>query len=158
MEQIAESIKNFILTNVNAELPALAEDGVSLPAVEADNIIFGTVDLSRYSGAVLVSILPDLQEPDEDEYIDGLSDRCEFTITFLFQKATYPILIKRMSRYARAFRLAQAKKPDWNIAAYDAKAESKITTIDFFPDTGAVPQQMTACEISLDVTTEEPFN
>ena len=47
MEQIAETIKNFILNDVNAELAALEDQSVTLPPVEAKNIVFGTVDLSR---------------------------------------------------------------------------------------------------------------
>ena len=152
MEQIAEKIKNFILSDVNPELAKLADQTVTLPAVEENNIIFGTVDLSRYEKAVVVSILPEQQEPD-DGYINGFSDRSEFVVTFLFQKAKYPLLISRMCRYAKAFRIAQAKNPSMS----DTLEESEITQIDFFPDTGAVPQQMTAFEINIAVVSEEPL-
>ena len=152
MEEIAEAIKSFILEDVNAELVGLESEGVTLPAITEKNIVFGTVDLSRYEAAVIVSILPETQEPDE-EYINGFSDRSEFTVTFLFQKTAYPILVKRMFRYAKAFRKAQAKNPDFD----DSVEESEITQIQFYPDTGAVPQQMTAFEISLNTDTEEAF-
>lgn len=152
MEQIAENLKNFILNDVNAELSGLESEGVTLPAIAEKNIVFGTVDLSRYESPVVVSILPETQEPDE-EYINGFSDRSEFTVTFLFQKTAYPILVKRMFRYAKAFRKAQAKNPDFD----DSVEESEITQIQFYPDTGAVPQQMTAFEISLNTDTEEAF-
>ena len=152
MEQIAETIKNFILNDVNAELAALADQSVTLPQVEAKNIVFGTVDLSRYEKPVVVSILPEQQEPD-DGYINGFSDRSEFVVTFLFQKEKYNNLVSRMCRYAKAFRIAQAKNPSMS----DTIEESEITQIDFFPDTGAVPQQMTAFEINLAVVTEEPL-
>ena len=152
MEQIAQTIKNFILNDVNPELAKLADQTVTLPAVDANNIIFGTVDLSRYEKAVVVSILPEQQEPDEG-YINGFSDRSEFVVTFLFQKEKYPLLVSRMCRYAKAFRIAQAKNPSMS----DQIEESEITLVDFFPDTGAVPQQMTAFEINLAVVTEEPL-
>ena len=153
MEEIANTIKNFILHDVNTELAALVTEGVTLPAVDEKNIIFGTVDLSRYEKAVVVSILPEQQEPDEG-YINGFSDRSQFVVTFLFQKAAYPLLITRMCRYAKAFRIAQAKNPSMS----DDAEESEITLVDFFPDTGAVPQQMTAFEINLSVITENPLN
>jgi len=153
MEEIAKTIKNFILNDVNKELVALAEEGITLPAVDEKNIIFGTVDLSRYEKAVVVSILPEQQEPDEG-YINGFSDRSEFVVTFLFQKEKYPLLITRMCRYAKAFRIAQAKNPSMS----DDAEESEITLIDFFPDTGAVPQQMTAFEVNLTVVTESPLD
>ena len=108
MDEIFTTIKNFILNDVNYELIQLAEQAVPLPAVTADNILFGTVDLSRYSAPVVVAVLPDNQEPD-DSFIDGFSDRSEFVVTFLFQKALYPLLVKRMCRYAKAFRKALAK-------------------------------------------------
>lgn len=148
MDQIAEEIKDFILANVNAELPGLAETGLTLPAITKDNIVFGTVDLSRYEVPVVVSILPENQEP-EPGFIDGTSQRFAFTITFLFQKATYKVLVKRMCRYAKAFWLAQAKVPD-----FGSQEESEITSIQYYPDTGAVAQQMTAFELSLTTITE----
>lgn len=150
MEQIAEAIKTFILEDVNAELAGLESEGVTLPEIAEKNIVFGTVDLSRYESAVVVSILPETQQPDE-EFINGFSDRSEFTVTFLFQKDKYPLLVKRMFRYAKAFRLAQAKNPDFD----DSVEESEITQIQFYPDTGAVAQQITAFEISLYTDTEE---
>ena len=153
MEQIAETIKNFILNDVNTELAELEDQDVTLPPVEERNIIFGTVDLSRYERPVVVSILPEQQEPD-DGYINGFSDRSEFVVTFLFQKEKYNKLISRMCRYAKAFRIAQAKNPSMS----DAIEESEITQIDFFPDTGAVPQQMTAFEINMAVITENPLD
>ena len=58
-----------------------------------------------------------------------------------------------MFRYAKAFRKAQAKNPDFD----DSVEESEITQIKFYPDTGAVAQQMTAFEISLNTDTEEAF-
>lgn len=152
MEQIAKIIKDFILNDVNAELAGLADQTVTLPAVTADNIIFGTVDLSRYEVPIVVSILPEQQEPD-DGYIDGFSDTSEFVVTFLFQKDVYDTLVSRMCRYAKAFRIAQAKNPSMS----DKVEESEITQIDFFPDTGAVPQQMTAFEINISIDTENPL-
>lgn len=148
MDQIAEEIKTFILNNVNEELAGLEEEGVTLPAVTEKNIVFGTVDLSRYEVPVVVSILPENQEP-ETGFIDGTSQRSEFTVTFLFQKAAYKLLVKRMCRYARAFWIAQAKEPD-----FGEVEESEITNIQYYPDTGAVAQQMTAFELSLTTITE----
>ena len=157
MEQIAEAIKKFILEDVNAELSGLASEGVTLPQIAEKNIVFGTVDLSRYEAGVIVSILPETQQPDE-EFINGFSDRSEFTVTFLFQKEKYSLLVKRMFRYAKAFRTAQAKNPELNNVDGTTELgveESEITQIQFYPDTGAVAQQMTAFEISLATDTEE---
>lgn len=148
MDQIANDIKNFILNNVNAELAGLAEQGLTLPAVTSGNIVFGTVDLSRYEVPVVVSILPETQEP-EPGFIDGTTQRSVFTVTFLFQKEVYSTLIKRMCRYAKAFWLAQVKVPD-----FGSQEESEITSIQYYPDTGAVAQQMTAFELSLTTITE----
>lgn len=152
MEEIAETLKAFILDDVNAELAGLESEGVTLPQIAEKNIVFGTVDLSRYEVPVVVSILPESQEPDE-EYINGFSDRSEFTITFIFQKAAYSLLVSRMFRYAKAFRKAQAKNGELD----DSVEASDITQIKFYPDTGAVAQQMTAFEISLYTDTEEAF-
>lgn len=150
MEQIAETLKTFLLEDVNAELPGLESEGVTLPAITAKNIVFGTVDLSRYESPVVVSILPETQNQEEG-FIDGTAWRSDFTITFLFQKAVYPLLVKRMCRYSSAFKTALAKNPD-----FDGNVEeSELEQIQFYPDTGAVEHQMTASEITLNVITEE---
>ena len=150
MEQIAETLKTFLLEDVNAELPGLESEGVTLPAITAKNIVFGTVDLSRYESPVVVSILPETQSQEEG-FIDGTAWRSDFTITFLFQKAVYPLLVKRMCRYSSAFKTALAKNPD-----FDGNVEeSELEQIQFYPDTGAVEHQMTASEITLNVITEE---
>ena len=150
MEQIAELIKTFILTNVNAELPGLASTGVTLPAIDTKNVVFGTVDLSRYEAPVLVSILPDTESMGEG-YIDGAEIQHDLTITFLFQKATYSVLVKRMMRYVRAFQLALEKNEDFSGQVRSTLVEE----IRFYPDTGATPQQMTAFEIQFNVVTED---
>ena len=153
MEQIAETLKTFILEDVNNELPGLESEGVTLPAITSKNIVFGTVDLSRYESPVVVSILPETQSQEEG-FIDGTAWRSDFTITFLFQKAAYPLLVKRMCRYSKAFKTALAKNPD-----FDGNVEeSELEQIQFYPDTGAVEHQMTASEITLNVITEETLD
>ena len=50
------------------------------------------------------------------------------------------------------------KKRFYNVVEINITEESEITQIDFFPDTGAVPQQMTAFEINMAVITENPLD
>lgn len=150
MENLAQTIKNFILTDVNAELAGLATKDCTLPTITEKNIVIGTVDLSRYESPVVVSILPETQSQEEG-FIDGTAWRSDFTITFLFQKAAYSVLMSRMCRYSKAFKTAIAKNPD-----FDGNAEeSELEQIEFFCDTGAVAQQMTASEITINIITEE---
>ena len=150
MEQTAEAVKALILGGVNAELPALEDAQTTLPAIAEKNVVVGTVDLSRYEAPVVVSVLPDKTQPD-DETIDGFSDSESLVVTFLFQKAKYPLLVKRMFRYAEAFRRAQAKDAGLSGAADD----SRIGEVDYFPDTGPGGQTLTACEIELSAKTSE---
>ena len=149
MDKIADSIKNFIINKVNAELSGLTETGLTLPTISSADVVFGVVDLSRYEKPIIVSILPETQNETGD-YIDGVNMDSTFIITFLFQKIQYDKAMKRMCRYAKAFWLAQSKEPDFG----DIE-ESEITEIQYYPDTGAVAQQMTAFELTLDVITEE---
>lgn len=153
MDQIADVIKNFILEDVNNELSALEGEGITLPQITEANIVFGTVDLSRYEAQVVVSILPETQSQEEG-FIDGTAWRSDFTITFLLQNAAYPLLVKRMCRYSCAFKTALAKNPDLD----GNVEESELEQIQFFPDTGAVAQQMTAAEISINLITEEELD
>ena len=140
-EETAEALKSLILNDVNAELPGLATDGVTLPAIAEKNIVLGTVDLSRYESPVVVSILPDKVEPIDGD-LDGYRDKDKFVVTMIFQKAAYPILVKRMFRYAKALRLAMEKNPSMDGQIDD----SGIDGVDFYPDTGDKNQTVTAFE------------
>ena len=93
-----------------------------------------------------------LEENEVDQV--GLVETSVGRMVPVFQKEKYPVLVSRMCRYSKAFRTAQAKNPSMS----DAIEESEITQIDFFPDTGAVPQQMTAFEINMAVVTENPLD
>ena len=147
MDKIADSIKNFIINKVNAELSGLTETGLTLPTISSADVVFGVVDLSRYEKPIIVSILPETQNETGDD-IDGVNMDSTFIITFLFQKIQYDKAMKRMCRYAKAFWLAQAKNPD-----FTGVEDSTITNIQYFPDAGVTPQQMTAVEITLDTNT-----
>lgn len=140
-EETAEALKSLILNDMNAELPGLATDGVTLPAIAEKNIVLGTVDLSRYESPVVVSILPDKVEPIDGD-LDGYRDKDKFVVTMIFQKAAYSILVKRMFRYAKAFRLAMEKNPSMGGKIDD----SGIDGVDFYPDTGDKNQTVTAFE------------
>lgn len=140
-EETAEALKALILDDVNDELAGLAEQDVPLPAIAEKNIVLGTVDLSRYESPVVVSILPDKVEPIDGD-LDGYRDKDKFVVTMIFQKAAYPILVKRMCRYAKALRLALEKNANMDGAADD----SGIDGVDFFPDTGDKNQSVTAFE------------
>lgn len=149
MEDVIEAVKDFILTTVNEKLEELADEEVSLPAIESRNVQSGVVDMSRYESPVVVSILPDEQEPEEG-YIDDYTDNSRLVVTFLLQKARYSLLMTRMFRYAKAFRLALHESPSLNNTVNDVD----LQLTKFFPDAGPTPQQMTAVELTLQITSE----
>ena len=153
MERIAESVRRFVLEKVNAELPALEDEEASLPAVDERSVAFGSVDLSRYEAPVVVSVMPERTEAEEG-FIDGYADKTRVAVTFIFQKAAYPVLVKRAFRYARAFRLAQWKSPELS-GGIDG---SEAAYAEVFYDAGSGGQSVTACEMGLDVRTREAFD
>ena len=58
-----------------------------------------------------------------------------------------------------AFLTAQSSLSlSYNPDMSDGVESSEVTLVDFFPDCGAVPQQMTACEINLAIDTEEKIS
>lgn len=150
MEEIAEALKSLILGGVNAELSDLEDEQTPLPEIGDKNIVVGTVDLSRYESPVVASVMPDKIEPD-NETIDGFSDKSSFAVAFMFQKAAYPVLVRRMFRYAKAFRRALEKNPSLSGSVDGAESGG----IEFFPDTGPGGQTVTACEISVFAKTSE---
>lgn len=143
-EETAEALKALILDGVNDELAGLATQDDPLPTIAEKNIVLGTVDLSRYESLVVVSIIPDKVEPSGGG-LDEFKDREIFVVTMIFQKAAYPALVKRMFRYAKAFRRALEKSANLGGAVDD----SGLAKVEFFPDTGSGGQTATAFEAEI---------
>lgn len=151
MEELFNLIKAFILDDVNEVLPDFEDSSVELPSFADKNIVFGAVDLQKNAQNVVCAILPE-EETEDDGYINGANASHQFTVAFLVRNAVYETLVKRMCRYASAFRRALFNNPD-----FDAQVEDiEIGERRFFYDAGAVEKQCCIVEISLTIfTTEE---
>ncbi len=149
MDRIFEALKSFLCSNVNSELEEMEGESLSIPAINAQFVKFGTVDVTKLKSRVIVSILPESQEEEEGDTADyRLSNR--FLVTFISSGDEASRLLKRCCRYAEAFRLALLKSPD-----LDGKVEEcGIGKRTFYPDAGTTEGQLSAVEIELTVFTE----
>lgn len=149
MDKIFETLKNFLCEDVNRELSEMADESLSVPAVNAQLVRFGTVDVTKLKGRVIVSVLPQSQEEDEGDSADYIC-RNDFLITFISSGDEASKLLKRCCRYSEAFRRALLKSPDMNGAVSDSQLGKRT----FYPDAGTTEGQLSAVEIDLTVYTE----
>lgn len=150
MEEIFNYIKQFILSTVNGALSDYADDDTPMNAIESKNIVFGAVDLSRYSSKIICAILPEEEEDDESE-IGAYKIGSDFTVSFLCSGYAQEVLVRQMCRYGAAFRRAVLD----DVSLGGTVESSTIGRRDFFSDAGTVEKQMAAVEISLSVVTED---
>lgn len=153
MEYVFNSLKSFILENLNDYLELVTDDDTPMPMVSENNIVFGSVDLSRLSGKVICSILPDSQEDDEEE-LASRNILNNLVVTFIFSDAKYEVLVRQMARYASAFRKALLDNPTLNNTVEYTEVKERT----FFTDAGITDKQKTAVEVNLTITVEEEIN
>ena len=150
MEEIFSNIKQFILNTVNGYITALADETTPMNAILEKNIVFGSVDLSRYDSKIICSVLPESQEENEEE-IGSYKITSDFTVSFLCRGYQQDVLVRQMCRYGAAFRRAVLD----DVSLGQTVEQSEIGRRDFFTDAGTVEKQMTAVEIGLTVETED---
>lgn len=150
MEEIFNNIKQFILNTVNGYITALADETTPMNAILGKNIVFGSVDLSRYDSKIICSVIPESQEENEEE-IGSYKITSDFTVSFLCRGYQQDVLVRQMCRYGAAFRRAVLD----DVSLGQTVEQSEIGRRDFFTDAGTVEKQMTAVEIGLTVETED---
>lgn len=150
MEEIFNNIKQFILNTVNGYITALADETTPMNAILGKNIVFGSVDLSRYDSKIICSVIPESQEENEEE-IGSYKITSDFTVSFLCRGYQQDVLVRQMCRYGAAFRRAVLD----DVSLGQTVEQSTIGRRDFFTDAGTVEKQMTAVEIGLTVETED---
>ena len=149
MEQIFKGIKDFLLNSVNPILDEFEDEEIAnLPQFSSKFIVFGAVDITKYSNKIIVSVLPESQEEDEYGNVEyGAQSR--FLVTFLVSGDTYENLIRKSCRYAAAFRKSLLTDPNMDGAAED----SEIGERRFYPNAGTDNKQISAVEIDLTILT-----
>lgn len=150
MEKIFNDIKDFILTTVNPYISEMADSETPMNEINEKNIVFGSVDLSRYNAKVICSIIPDSQEENEEE-IGSYKITSDFTVTFLCKGYPLETLVRQMCRYGAAFRRAVLD----DVSLGGKVERSEIGRREFFTDAGTVEKQVTAVEIGLTTETED---
>lgn len=153
MENLFNTIKSFILNDVNSLLPEYESEGVSLPLFTEKTVVFGSIDPLKNNQNSVCSVYPDTKE-EKEEQIDGEStEENKITITFICRNASYEILMKRICRYASA--LKKALTTNYNMD--NLIQNIAIGTEKYYPDCGTVEKQATAVEVELTIYTETDY-
>ena len=152
MEGLFIAIKDFILNQLNSVLPEYEDTKTTLPVITEKQIVFGTIDPMKYPQDVVVSILPETQETGEGTISDEVTESA-FTVTFVCKGEKYDTLIKRMCRYATAFKKCVADEYTLDGCCDN----SEIGIVKFYSDCGTVEKQMTAAEITLNIYNSEEY-
>lgn len=153
MEEIFNFIKNFILSAVNGIISEYADETTPMNQIDEKNIVFGAVDLSRYSSKIICAVIPENEEEDESE-IGAYKINSGFTVSFLCRGYPQDVLVRQMCRYGAAFRRAVLD----DVSLGGTVESSEIGSRKFFTDAGTVGNQMTAVEIGLTVETEDEID
>lgn len=153
MEEIFNFIKAFILSTVNGCLSEYADENTPMNTIEERNIVFGSVDLSRYDAKIICAVIPESEEEDESE-IGAYKKTSDFTVSFLCKGYAQEVLVRQMCRYGAAFRRAVLD----DVSLGQTVEQTEVGRRDFFTDAGTVEKQMTAVEISLSVVTEDKID
>lgn len=133
----AQSLKNFIAKNL---------DGFS-----ENNVIIGSVDLSRFPQKNLCVIVPETMEVVE-QYIDGSFEaKTSFTLSFLFRGEKYAALVEKMET-----RADEIQKLIMNsLSLENAIISAELEKIEFYYDCGTVENQATGLDIKMTITEEK---
>lgn len=153
MEEVINILKEFLKNNLSECTAELETKGCSLPNLTEKNITFGAVDLSRYELPVICAILPGNQIIEEVSVAEW-NEKTKLTVAFVCQKEKYDILVKRMCRYAEAFKRAVVN--DYTLG--NRVENTTIDKVSFFYDAGATEEQVTVCEIELTIITAEEYS
>lgn len=148
VERAYRAVRAFILERVNPLLPLYEGGGVSMPALEAEDIAFGALDAVRQRGRTLCSVWPESMEDAEDD-IDGRDAvLVSARVAFYCRGADYAELAPRASRYASCFK--RAVEADWTLSG---KAQSaRVARAEFQWDCGPAERQAAGCEIEMEIT------
>lgn len=145
MKEIYDDIKSFLLTKVNA---AIDESGLGVPKFSEKFIVFGAVDLTKYTNKLIVSVLPDNQyeaEGDNGDYrtANGV------TVSFLVTGDIYENLVSQVCFYSEIF----CKCLYANAGLDGDEDDVVIGERKYYMDAGTLDRQMTGVEVNLTIYT-----
>ena len=130
--EIAENLKDFLIQNYEI--------------FNENNVVIGSVDLSRYEQNNLCVIIPETTQLEETD-LTGYTQKTRFTISMLFRNAKHNVLISTMEETANAF---------FKIILSDYSLGGSVTDIEpgdikYFYDCGTVEKQATGLDIELTI-------
>lgn len=150
MEAICNTVKNFIITETAQYLQELAEPGVTLPALTAQNVHLGYLDAESNQKDVECFIVPDSQSLAELS-LDENETRTNLNVYVIVRKASKEILFKRAMRYGAAIKKAVQN----NYSMGNNFLQSVITNVEYYDNVEDTDGKIRAIRLGLTVIDEE---
>ncbi len=139
MQNILESLKQFLLADYNSLLEELSSVDVPLIQLTEKNICVGYIDLEKNTAAHVVSILP-VQEQYEGLTLDTTEAQLQVELYIFARKASPVVLYNQLSRYGQILKEALYANPTIS----DAISEVKVLDMEiYFGVEGTVDTQAT---------------
>lgn len=153
MEELLIALKSFIIAH-GEYFTELASEDVPMYAFTEGNVILHPVDLNRYEQDQICVLLPDLQDDDDETSTNAyLRTQSQFTVAFINRGYDAETLIKQSCRYLKGFMRMMMDNPTLGGLIEDYSFGQRT----FYPDAGAVENQLSAVEITLTFLTEEAY-
>lgn len=124
-----------------------------LPAVSEENILIGSVDVSRHEAKNICVIIPETTEITDTDIGGGYEQATALTVSFLFRGGKHTELVKRMEETADTFQKAILE--GYSLGRNVTDIEPGKTR--FFYDCGTVERQATGLDIELTITETKEF-
>lgn len=122
-------------------------------AIPKENILIGSVDVSRHEAKTLCVIIPETAEITDTDIGGGYEQATAFTVSFLFRGGKHPELVKKMEETADIFQ--KAVLSGYSLGRNVTDIEPGKTR--FFYDCGTVERQATGLDIELTITETKEF-
>lgn len=149
MEQICNSVKNFLINNLPEYLAELIDSSTPLPAFTENNCIVGAVDLDSYKSSQVCFITPDYQDIN-DLTLEDKEDRTTIQILVCVRNNKKDVLFRQALRYGGAIK--KAIKNDYTIQNnFD---QATINRFEYFDQVEAFDGNVQAIVLELNIINE----
>lgn len=144
MEKAYEEVKGILLAELPDRLAEMATTDIPLPMPQANDILYGPVDVSRHEAKVVFALVPlEMNEDGERDYEDKAEKKLALSI--LIRGYPSSKMYRMIDRYTHATRLVIRRAGNIDIGK-----------TDYILEAGATVGTMTAAETYLTVRDTEP--
>lgn len=153
MEELFNRLKELILNQFNDNLKTFYSENLTIKDIKEKAIVFGSVDVAKFTDETIISIYPD-DEEESDDTIDGDAiNNLHITVGIITKNDKYENLIKKICRLTECFKQTLVEN-------YDLNGFSKninFGSIKYYPDAGNTEKTVVATETELTIYVESNY-